>query len=432
MTRPAFSKILSTSVAALVLACVPNPASARRGEDSHGGRGSHGGGSQGGTSHGGGGFRGGGHSSFRGGGHSYSGSRGGARVSSAQMGGGRATSGRMSGGTYARPGGFSPRPSGSFARNSALGGGSFGSSVASRNFGRFGASQAAARGFRSTVGEWHTFGNSTARAMPASARTSGNAMGGGWHSFGNLSHGGGAELSRGYGSHVRSDGQWHSFGNSRNASFGTNVSVFSFSGVSRATASNSHAPRPGFSSNRFSTNLPGSSRFSPFSSFSSGRSITNFGGSRLGSSGFGRSGFSNSLIGSNVSLIPSLLLGGLLRLGTMGFGGADILGGSALSFAARSFGFGLGSNGFSQGGFAGGHFGFGRGGLGWGFGFDEAPGWPACGAGASFWRPGLAWSGYCGPHPYSPLGWNGIGYFGDPRNGCNVTNDSSRDSELNQ
>jgi hypothetical protein len=113
-----------------------------------------------------------------------------------------------------------------------------------------------------------------------------------------------------------------------------------------------------------------------FSSFSSGRSMANFGSSHFGSLGFGssdfgnsafgRSGFSNSLIGSNLSLIPSLLLGDLLRLGTSVFEGPGILGGSALSLAARSFGSGLFSNIFSQGGFAGGAFGFGRGGFGWG------------------------------------------------------------------
>ena len=363
-------------------------------------------------------------------------------MSSAHMGGGQ-----MSSGSYSRSGGFSPRPSGNFARNSTFGGGSFGSSVASRNFGRSGASQAAAQGIRSNMGAWHSFGNSTARAMPASARNSGNAMGGGWHSFGNLSHGGGAEMSRGYGSSVRPDGQWRSFGNSRNASFGTNVARFSFSGENRATASNARTPRLGFSSNRFSTNRPGSPRFSSFSSFSSGRSMANFGSSSFGNSRFGRSGFgssgfgnsafggsgfSNSLIGSHVSLIPNLLLGGLLGFGTSGFGGGGILGVSALSFALRAFGFGLGSNGFGQGGFAGGDFGFGQGRFGWGFGFDEAPVWPPCGAGVSFWRPGWTWSGYCGPYPYYPLGWNGTGSFGDPRNGYNVTDDSSRDSGFSQ
>jgi hypothetical protein len=439
MTKPAFSKIVLMFVAAIVLACVPKPASARRGGGSHGSGGSHGR-----SSHGGGSFHSGGHSSFSGGGHSFGGSRGGARMSSARMGGGHVSSGRMSGGSYARPGGFSSRPSGNFARNSTFGGGSFGSSAASRNFGRSGASQPAARGFRSTMGERYSSGYSTGRSMPVSARTSGNAMGGGWHSFGSLSHGGGAEMARGYGSYVRTDGQWHSFGNSRNASFGTNVSGFSSSRANHTTASNTHAPRQGFSSNRFSANMPGSSRFSSFSSFSSGRSMANFGSSRFGNSGFGSSdfgnsafgssGFSNSLIGSNVSLIPSLLLGGLLRFGTSVFGGGGIgiLGGNALSLAVRSLVSGIGSNGFGQGGFAGGDFGLGRGGFGSGFGFDEAPVWPACGAGASFGRPDWAWSGYCGPYPYYPLGWNGIGYFGDPGTGYNVTDDSSGNPDFNQ
>jgi hypothetical protein len=417
VTKPAFSKVLLTFVAALVLACVPKPASAQHGKGSHGVGGSHGG-----SSHGGGGFHG-GHSSFRGGGHAYAGSRGGGHVSS----------GRKSVGSYARSGGFSSRPSTNFARHSTLGGGSFGSSLASRNFGRSGVSQPAARGSRSVTGEWKSFGNSTARSMLASARTSGNAMGGGWHSFGNLSHGGGPEMPRGYGSYVPADRQWHSFGNSRNASLGTNVSGLPSSGASYAAAANARAPHLGFSSNRFSTNMPGSSRFSSFSSFSSGRSMGNFGSSRFGISGFGssdfgnsafgRSGFSNSFIGSNVSLIPSLLFGGLLRLGTSAFGGWGLLGESALSFAARSFSSVLGLNGFGQGGFASGDFG--RGGFGWNFGFDEAPVWPACGAGASFGRPGWAWSGYCGTYPYDPLGGSGIGYFGDPRIGYNITDDSS-------
>jgi hypothetical protein len=286
-------------------------------------------------------------------------------------------------------------------------------------------------------GGWHEFGNSPGRSMSASARTAGNAMGGGWHSFGNLRPGVGSEMSRAYASNVRTDGQWHSFGNSRHASFGANVSGLSSFRASREAASYTHAPRMGFNWNRFSTNWPGSSRFS---SFSSGRSMENFGRYRFGSSGpasldFGNSvdgisSFSNSLIGSNVSLIPNLLLGGLLRLGTSVFGGGGILGGSALSFAARSFGLGLASNGFNQGGFAGGEFGIGRGGFSWDFGFQEAPVCPARGAGASFWGPGSAWSGYCGPYPYYPLGWSGSGYFGNSRIGYDVTDAGSAHSDV--
>jgi hypothetical protein len=152
-----------------------------------------------------------------------------------------------------------------------------------------------------------------------------------------------------------------------------------------------------------------------------------FASSSFGNSAFGRSGFSDSLIGSSVSLIPSLLFSGLLRLGTPLFGGVGILGASALSFVASSLVSGLGSNGFDQGGVAGGDFGFGRGGLVQSFGFNEATVSPACGAGASFWGPGWVWGGYCGPYPYHPLGWSGIGYF--PRIGYNVSEDSSGNSD---
>jgi hypothetical protein len=438
VTKPVFSKTLLTFVAVLALAFVPKPASAQRGKGSHGGGGSHAG-----KSHGGGNFHGGGHSNFKGGGHSiFSGggnSRGGAQVSSAHIGGGHVSSRRMNGGSYAKSGGFSSRPSGNFARNSAFSGGSFGSPAASRNVGRFGASQPAARGFRSTTGEGHSFGSSTGRLMPASARSLGNAMGGGWHSFGNLSHGGGAGMSSGYGSNARTDGQWHSFGNSRNASLGTHVSGFSSFGASRVTASNTEA-HPGFNSNHFSTNMQGGSRFSSFSSFSSGRSMADFGSSRFGrssfgSSGFGNgafglSGFSNSFIGSNASLIPNLLLDGLLRLGTSAFEGGIL--GDALSLALRSFGSGLFSSGFGEGGFAGGDFAFGRSVFGRGFGLDETPLWPGCGPGASLWRPGWTWGGYCGPYPYYPLGWSGIDSFGGPRTSYNVSDDSSSNSESDQ
>jgi hypothetical protein len=150
--------------------------------------------------------------------------------------------------------------------------------------------------------------------------------------------------------------------------------------------------------------------------------MANFQSSRFGSSDFGSS-FSNSLFGSNLSsLIPSLLFGGLLRLGTPVFGGVGILGASALSFVASSLVSGLGANGFDQGGVAGGDFGFDRGGLGQSFGFSAATVSPACGAGANFWDPGWVWGGYCGPYPYRRLGWSGIGYFGGPGIGYNVTN----------
>ena len=415
MTNPAFSKILLTFVAAFALACVPDPAFAQRGGGHHRSGGSHGG-----SSHRGGSFHGGGHSSFRGGGHAHGRSRSGARVSSSHFGGNHLSNKRMSGGSSAKPRGISSRSSGNLARNSDFGSGSFSSSGASRNFGRSGTSRPAARVSRSNVGDWHSFGNSTGRSMPASARTFGNAMGGGWNSFDNLSRIDRAEMSRGYGGYARTDARWHSFGNSRNAFLGTDVSGFSSFGASRAMASDTHASRLGFGSNRFLTNMPGSSRFSSFSSFSSSPSIMNFGSSDFGSSDFGNSGlgrsdFSNSLIGSNVSLIPSLLLGGLLRLGTSVFGGEGLLGASALTFAARSFVSGLASNGFGRGGFAGGDFGFGRGGFGGGFGFDEAPVWPASVGGAGFWRPGWVCSGYCGPYPSYPLGWSGIGYFSGPR-----------------
>ena len=418
MTKPAFSKILFVLFAALIFACVPKPASARRGESSHGGGSSHGssrgGGSSHGRPHGGASFHGGGHPTLGGGRRSYGSPRGGS-----QMGRGSYNGARMNGRSYSRPGNSYSHSSANFTRNSAFGHGGFSSSAAPRNFSRSGDFRAASRGFRSAAGGWHGFGNSTGRSMSASARTSGNLAGGGWHSFGNSRLGAGAEISRAYASNARADGQWYSFGNPRNASFGVNASAFR---SSRAEAWNTHAPGPGFDWNRFSTNMPESARFSPFSS---GHLTTNFkrsrfggsefGGSDFGDSIFGRSSFSNSLIGSGASLIPGLLLGGLFSLGTSVFGGRGILGGNALSFAARSFGSGLLSSGFSQGGFAGSESGLGQGGFSWDFGFAEAPIWPPCGAGASFWRSGWAWSSYCEPNPYYPLGWTGIGYLASPR-----------------
>jgi hypothetical protein len=435
MKKPAFSKILLTFVAALVLAYVPKPASARRDGGSHGRGAPHGG-----SSHGGGSSHAGGHSSFRGGRQSYGGSRGGARWSSAQMGGRRMSSGRMSGGWNARPGGFSSRSSGNFGRNSTFGGGRFGSFAASRSFVRSGAWQPAARVSRSNLGGWNSFGNPTSRSMPASARTRGNSMGGGWHSFGNLSRGGGAEMSRGYRSNARAEGQWHSFGNSRNGSFASNGSGWSSFGRSRATASYARERRWESGSNRFSANLPGGSRYSSFSSFSSGRSMSNFGGSRFsnagfggfdfGNSDFGHSGFSGSFLGSDLLLIPNLLFGGLFGGRPSIFGGPAFLGANVLALAARSIVSELASNGSDQGGFAGGNEGFGAGGFGPGLGFEAAPVWPACGSVVSFGRPGWAWSGYCGPYSTYPLGWSGSGYFGGGRNGYNVSGDAPGKSEF--
>jgi len=412
MTKPAFSKTLFAFVAALALIGVPAPASARRTGGSKGG----------GSSHGGGSFHGGGHSSskgasFKGGGRSsYGGSRGSSRVSSARMDSGRKNSGRLSA-SYAKSEGFSSRPSGNFARTSNWGGGNFGSSETSRNFGRFGDSQPAAQESRGNTSRWQSFGSSSGRSILASARISGNAMGGGWRSFGNVSRGGGAEMSRSYGNSMRNDSQWRSFGNSGNVSFGRDRSGFSSFAPNRATSSNTRASGPGFSSNRFSANLLPSSRFSSFSSFSSGRSTENFGGSRFGVSGFGDSGFgnpgfggsgfSNSGIGSGLSLIPNLF-GGLLSLGTTIFGGHGLLAADAISLAVRLFVSAVGANGFGQGGSNGGDIGLGAG-----------PVWPACGLGAPLWAPSPAPGVYCGPYAYQPFGWGGIGYVGGPRIGFN-------------
>jgi hypothetical protein len=488
MTKPAILKILLTFAVALVFAFVPKSASAKRGSGSHGGGPSHGGGgSRGGKSHGGASFHGGGHSSFRGGGQSYGGSRGGKTMSSARLSGGSMNMGRMNRGSNARPGGLSSSMFGNFSRSSAFGRGNFSSSVNnSRSFGYSGASQATARGSRSVMGSWQSFGNSAFRSTPSSARTSGMAMGGGWNSFGNTNGGGRAEKSRsyggslradgqrqsfgssgfrstpgltrtstnasgagwhsfgnmnggartemprGYGNNVRTGGQWRAFGNSRNESFGRNVAGNSFSAASRANSSDLRAFRGGFDSNRFS-NMPAMSRFSSFSSFSGGRSTTDFGGSSrfgsgdftsfgFGNSGFGGSGFSNSLLGSGLSLFPNLLFGGLLHLGTSVLGGGGILeggllAGNAISLAARLLGSGLGSNGYGQSDNAGVGFGYSPGGFGIGFGLAPAPDWPACNAVASFQGPGWGWGGYCGPSLYSrhyyPPAWNGISQFGD-------------------
>jgi hypothetical protein len=428
MTKPAFSKTLFAFVAVLALICAPRPASARHTGGSKGGGGSHGGGTHGGSS-----FHGGGHfsskgASFKGGGHSYGGSRGGGRVSSAHLDGGRKNSGQMNGSSYSRSGGFSSRASGNFARNSNSGSGSFSSSVASRNFGRFGTSDSAARGTGTSRGKWQSFGNPTGRSMLASARISGNMAGSGWRSFGNMGRGGEAEMARGYGNNARNDSQWRTFGNSATVSFGRNRSGFSSFGPNRATASNQYSSAPGFTSIRFSANLLPPSRFSSFSSFSSGRSITNFGGSRLAVSGFGGSdfggpsfgsfGFSNSGIGSGLSLIPNLF-GGLLNLGTTIFGGHGLLAADAISLAVRLFVSAVGANGFGQGGSAGGDIGFGQGGFNGNFGFGAAPAWPTCGPSAPLWAPGPPSGAYCGPYAYQPFGWSSIGYSGSPRIGFN-------------
>jgi hypothetical protein len=416
MIKPVFSKTLFAFVATLALICAPKPAPARHNGGSKAGGGSHGGGSSHGS----------GHPSFKGGGHSYGGSRGNSRVSSAHMNGGHKNGAQMSRGSYAKSGGFSSRPSGNFSRNSTLVGANFGSPAASHNFDRFGASRPEVQSSRGSMGRWQAFGNSSGRSMLASARTSGNAMGGGWRSFGNMSRDGGVELSRGQGGNVRADGNWRSFGNSGNASLGRNRSGFSPFGTGRVTASNMHSPSSGFSSNRFSANLPTSSRFSSFSSFSSSRSMANFGGSRFGDSGFGGSdfgnssfgqtGFSNSFIGSGVSLIPNLL-GGFLNLGTSGFGGQGILAANALSLAVRLFVSALGAKGFGQGDSAGGDAGYGTNGFSGNFGVEAAPMWPACGPASPLWAPSPTPSLYCGPYPNEPFGWTSLGYVGGPRIG---------------
>jgi hypothetical protein len=246
-------------------------------------------------------------------------------------------------------------------------------------------------------------------------------------------------------SDVRPDGQWHSFGNSRNGSFGRNVSGYSFAAASRANVSDNHAFRGGFNSHRFS-NTPARSRFSSFSSFSDGRSLTSFGNSRrfgtedfassgFGNPGFGGSDFSNSFLGSGVSLFPNLLFGGLLHLGTSVLGGGGILeggllAGSAISLAARLLDSGLGSNGYGQGDSTGVDFGYSPGGFGIGFGFAPAPAWPACNAVASFQGPGWGWSGYCAPSPYNPSGWNGISQFGERRTNYNTAGDHFGNSDF--
>lgn len=264
-------------------------------------------------------------------------------------------------------------------------------------------------------------------------------MGSRWQSFGNLSRGRSVEMARGEGTNGRGNGQWHSFGNSGNRSFDPRGSEFSTSRASRVTESNPITSRPGFNSNRFSGHVQESDRFS---SFSSGRSMTNFGGPRFGNSGIGNSGFgtfalglgpfSSSLMGPNLSLIPSLLFGSLLPFGGSAFGLGGILGGSVLSFAAHSIVSDIVSNGFGQGGSSGGDFGPGPAGFGGGMGFSEPLPVPACGPVPNPWRPGWTWNGYCGPYPPYSTGWSGHGHYGDPTTGKYFTGDGSGNSGFQQ
>jgi hypothetical protein len=208
----------------------------------------------------------------------------------------------------------------------------------------------------------------------------------------------------------------------------------------------------GFGANRYSSDMRGGSRFSSFSSFSSGRSISDFGGSRFGgshfsragfggydfiSSGFGRSEFGHSgsggsFIESDLSIIPNLLFGGLLHVGTSLLGGPAFLGANVLAFAASSIVSALVSNGNDQGGFAGYNGGFGAGG-----GnapaptFSPVPVGPACGAGVSFGRPGWSFSGYCGSYPAYSMGWGGGGYFGGFGNSYSAPGDVAGNSDFN-
>src|SRR5258706_11947851 len=194
-------------------------------------------------------------------------------------------------------------------------------------------------------GGWNSFGNSGGRSMPASARDWGNVTGGGWQSFGGMNRGG-AQMSRSYGSNARSDGQWHSFGslraaNTRNENFASNVSGGSSFARNRGSSSYAREPRMGFGANRFPSDLRRGSRFSSFSSFSSGRSISNFGGSRfsnagfggfdygnsvLGHSGYGHSGFGGLFLRSGLSVLSNLLFRCFLYLGPSLLGGPAFLG----------------------------------------------------------------------------------------------------------
>jgi hypothetical protein len=438
MMKPAFSKTLLVFISMLALIVIAKPAAAKHNGSSKGGGSSHSG-----KSHGGGGSsHGGGHSkgasfkapsfkapSFKGGGHSYaqSGTRSSARFSSARMGSEPKNSGRMSSGSVAKSGGFSSRPTSNFARNSTFGGGSFGSSGGTRNSARFSGSQSVTQGTRGAMGNWQSFGNSAGRPVLASAHASGNTMGGAWRSFGNMSQNSVATMPRGNVSNLRAAGQWQSFGNTRNAAFGRNISGFSSFNTARASGSNTRWGGFGPGSNRFSPSAPVSTRVSSFSSFSSGLSTGNFGGSRFGGSRYGDSGFGNSSlggssflnsgIGSGLSIFPNLL-GGFLNIGTSFFGGPGVLAANALSLAVRLFVSGIEASGAGQGDVSGGGAGYGQGGYGGNFGLQADPVVPpACGV--PIVAPGLMPGTFCQPYAYQPYGWGSIGYFGAPRVGFN-------------
>ena len=211
--------------------------------------------------------------------------------------------------------------------------------------------------------------------------------------------------------------QWHSFAPSRHTVLAENRSQFSSFGASRAAASTFSAMRPAFNSSRYSINMPGSSQFPSFSSFTSGSLVSSnssfsnfsdghFASSRLGSSSFGISSFGSSgtsLLASSLSWIPNLLFGGLLRVGSAALGGWVTLGETALSLAVRAIDFGLSSNGFGQAAFAG-DSGFGQNGFAWNSGFAEDP--AGCNSGPNFWTSNSTLSAYCGPYPHY--------YFGEP------------------
>jgi hypothetical protein len=426
MMKSAFSKTVFTFATVLALFGLSRPAIARHSGGSKGGGGSHGR-----SSHGGGG----GHSkggsfktpSFKGEGHSYRGPRGSAHISSARMVGGNKNSGQINRGSYAKAGGVSSRQFDNFGRSSTMGRGSLSSSAASRNFERFGGSESVARESPGAMGRWQSFGNSSGRTMLASARTLGNE-GNGWRTFGNMGHDGAGAMSRGLGSNVRSDGQWRSFGNSRNTFIGRNISGFSSISSGRVTATIPHRTNFGSGPNRFYPNMPASTRFSSFSSFSSSHSNVNFGGSRFGGSQFGDFGFGNSSfggsglfsagIGSGLSLVPNLL-GGFLNLGTTLFGGPGGLAANALSLAVRLFVSGIEAGGNDQGGYNGGGAGIEQAGIGGSFGLQAARGGPACSPHAQLWVAGPAPAGYCGSFMTQPFGSSSIGYFGAPAVGFN-------------
>jgi len=194
-----------------------------------------------------------------------------------------------------------------------FGGVSFGSYAASRNFGRSGASQPAQVPEAPWQVEcvWKLDRSVDARVSSHHDERNGR----GWRAFGNLSRVGRRKCLAAMGaiceltaSGIRLEIQ--------ECFFGTNVSAFSSSRASGATAPNTHAPawiqlESLFDKytwifavlvvlvifyRRSMANL-GSPRFGNWG----------FGSSDFGNSAFGSSGFSNSFIGSNVSLIPNLL-----------------------------------------------------------------------------------------------------------------------------